>query len=104
VAELSELEATESVGQAGDAGQVLESVRQSTPDVVILDGCITGPSGPQVLALIKASIVAPVVVVLSRYPCPQCRARHEQPGADLFGDIATEIHCVAEVIAAVSTE
>lgn len=95
---LSELEDIELVGQVADDGETLGRVRESRPDVVILDACLAGRDGLQVLTEIKASGTGPMVIVLSTFPYPQVQKRCEQLGADFFLDKASEMDRVAELI------
>jgi two-component system chemotaxis response regulator CheY len=98
---LSELEGIELVGQVADEGETLGCVRESRPDVVILDARMTERDGLQVLKEIKASDTGPVIIVLSTFPYPQVQKRCEQLGADFFLDKASEMDRVVELIGAI---
>jgi DNA-binding NarL/FixJ family response regulator len=100
VALLSELETIDLVRQASEAAQMLRSVQEIRPDVVILDDQMIGHDGHQVLAGMKAGFTPPVILILSPFSYPQYRKKCEQLGADLFLDKGIEIHRVVEVIAA----
>jgi len=98
VALVSEVEAIDLVGQAGNAGETLGCVDRFHPDVVILDSRTIGRNGLHVLKRIKAGRAAPVVIVLSTDPYPQYREMCRQLGADFFLDKDTEFERVNKVL------
>jgi DNA-binding NarL/FixJ family response regulator len=95
---ICEIEGVEVVGQAGNAPEALEAIRQSKPDAVILDIRMPGGNGIQVLEALKKSSMEPVVIVLTAFPYPQYRKKCLQAGAKYFFDKSTEFEQVAEVI------
>ena len=98
VALVSEVEAIDLVGQAGNAGETLGCVDRLSPDVVILDSRTIDRNGLQVLKKIKAGRAAPVVIVLSTDPYPQYREMCRRLGADFFLDKDTEFDRVNKVL------
>ena len=98
VALVSEVEAIDLVGQAGNAGETLGCVDRFSPDVVILDSRTIDRNGLQVLKKIKAGKTAPVVIVLSTDPYPQYREMCRRLGADFFLDKDTEFERVNKVL------
>lgn len=86
------------VGQAEDGLQAILAIQLLSPDAVILDLGLPGVSGFVVLQAIKRLQPAPLVVVLTNYPCEQYRSRCLEAGADLFLDKATEFAKVLEVL------
>jgi DNA-binding NarL/FixJ family response regulator len=98
VALVSEVEAIDLVGQAGNAGETIGCVDRLSPDVVILDSRTIDRNGLQVLKKIKAGQAAPVVIVLSTDPYPQYREMCRRLGADFFLDKDTEFDRVNKVL------
>ena len=98
VALVSEVEAIDLVGQAGNAGETLGCLDRFNPDVVILDSRTIDRNGLQVLKKIKAGQAAPVVIVLSTDPYPQYREMCRRLGADFFLDKDTEFERVNKVL------
>jgi DNA-binding response OmpR family regulator len=86
------------VGQAEDGVQAILAIQLLAPDAVILDLRLPGVSGFDVLRAIKRRQPAPLVVVLTNYPCEQYRSWCLEAGADLFFDKATEFAKVLEVL------
>lgn len=85
---VSESEGSEVVGQAGNAPEAIDAIRQLRPDVVILDVRMPGGSGLQVLEKIKQSRADPVVIMFTAFSYPQHEKRCLQAGADYFLDKA----------------
>ena len=78
------------VGQAEDAPTSLDAIRQTQPDVVILDIRMPGGSGIDVLRTLKKMTPAPAVIMLTNYAYAQYRKKYEKAGADFFFDKSTE--------------
>ncbi len=95
---ISELQAVELVGQAGDVDETLGGIRQSRPDVVILDIRMPGGNGIQVLEAIKTCDVKPAVIMFTAFPFPQYRQKCLELGADYFLDKTMEFDRVAHVL------
>jgi DNA-binding NarL/FixJ family response regulator len=78
------------VGQAQDVRGSLDGIRQTRPDVVILDIRMPGGSGIKVLREVKKMNPAPKVIMLTNYAYAQYRKECEDAGADFFLDKSTE--------------
>ena len=78
------------VGQADDAPRSLGAIRQTRPDVVILDIRMPGGNGIEVLREVKKMNPAPRVIMLTNYAYAQYREKCEEAGADFFFDKSTE--------------
>jgi DNA-binding NarL/FixJ family response regulator len=88
----------EIVGQAHNGEDAITSIRESKPDVVILDIRLPGLSGIDVLKDIRAKKWPSRVIMLTNYPYPQYRKKCEELGADYFFDKVTEIEEIPKVI------
>jgi len=95
---LAEVAGTEIVGQAASAAEGLRQIRKATPDVVILDICMPGGSGIEVLEGLRNDQFQPIVIVLSNHSEPQYRKKYLRSGARHFFDKSAEFHRVAEVL------
>jgi len=78
------------VGQAEDVPGSLDAIRQTRPDVVILDIRMPGGNGIKVLRAVKKMSPAPRVIMLTNYAYAQYRKRCEEAGADFFLDKSAE--------------
>lgn len=86
------------VGEARDAGQALELVRKRAWDVVLLDICLPGRSGLEVLKEIKREKPRLPVILLSMYPEEQFGVRGMRAGADGYLNKATGVGVLREAI------
>lgn len=87
---LSELPGIKVIGQAGNIPEAIQSIQALHPDAVILDICMPGGSGIDVLKNIKKSDNAPVMIMLTNYSDPQYRKKCMALGAEYFFDKSTE--------------
>jgi DNA-binding NarL/FixJ family response regulator len=78
------------VGQAREVPESLDGIRQTRPDVVILDVRMRGGNGLKVLREVKKMNPAPRVIMLTNYAYAQYRKKFEEAGADFFLDKSTE--------------
>ena len=78
------------VGQAQDVPGSLDAIRQTRPDVVILDIRMPGGNGIKVLRAVKKMNPVPKVIMLTNYAYTQYRKKCEEAGADFFLDKSTE--------------
>lgn len=78
------------VGQAENAPGSLAVIRQTRPDVVILDIRMPGGNGIEVLREVKKLDPAPKVIMFTNYAHAQYRKKCEEVGADFFFDKSTE--------------
>ena len=86
-----DLPGMEVVGQAENAPRSLAAIRQTQPDVVILDIRMPGGNGLEVLREVKKMNPAPKVIVFTNYAHVQYRKKGEEAGADFFLDKSTEV-------------
>ena len=95
---LSEIDGIKYFGQAGDAVEATRRIRELKPDAVILDICMPGIGGIEVLQNIKRNGEGPVVIMLTNYPYPQYRKKCLEAGAEFFFDKSTEFNKVIDVL------
>jgi len=86
------------VGQAEDVRGSLDGIRQTRPDVVILDIRMPGGSGIMVLREVKKMNPAPKVIMLTNYAYAQYQKEYEDAGADFFLDKSTEFERLPQVL------
>jgi DNA-binding NarL/FixJ family response regulator len=79
------------VGQAEDAPGSLAAIRQTRPDVVILDIRMPGGNGIEVLREVKKMNPAPRVIMFTNYAHAQYREKCVEAGADFF--LRVDISC-----------
>ena len=79
------------VGQAENAPGSLAAIRQTQPDVVILDIRMPGGNGLEVLREVKRMNPAPKAIIFTNYAHAQYRKKGEEAGADFFLDKSTEL-------------
>jgi len=85
-------------GQSGDPFEALDSIKESYPDVVILDIRLPGKSGIDVLKDIKENPAAPVVIMVTNYPYRQYRQACMTAGADYFFSKIDEFEKIRETL------
>ena len=94
----------EIVGYATNPTDAIARIRDSAPDVVILDLRLESGSGIEVLQYIKSGQPAPVVIVLSNYTYTGYKDRCHALGAEYFFDKALEFERVEQVLLELSGE
>jgi DNA-binding NarL/FixJ family response regulator len=95
---LVDIEGLDIIGHAQNASDAIKVIKDSKPDVAILDIRMPGGSGIHVLETIKAYASPPMVIMFTAYPYPQYRQKCEEGGAEHFFDKTTEFHRVQEVL------
>ena len=85
------------IGEAAEADEAIQAIRQLHPDVVILDLQLSRGTGFDVLAGIKKDKTAPVVILLTNFPYPEFRQKGLEAGADFFFDKSTEFQKIPNV-------
>ena len=95
---LKGIRCVEIVGHATNPGDAIARIRDSSPEVIILDLRLSGGSGIEVLERVKSAERPPVVIVLSNYAYAEYRERCRELGAEYFFDKAFEFDRVAEVL------
>jgi DNA-binding NarL/FixJ family response regulator len=83
---LSEIDGVEIVGQAGNAAEAIEGIRNLKPKIVILDVQMPGGNGFKVLKAIKKGKNPPLILMFTNHDYPQYRKKCMQLGADFFLD------------------
>jgi DNA-binding NarL/FixJ family response regulator len=83
---LSEIEGVEIVGQASNAVDAIEGIRNLKPKIVILDIQMAGGNGFKVLKAIKKEKNPPLALMFTNHSYPQYRKKCMQLGADFFLD------------------
>lgn len=101
---LREVAGVEIVGQAGSVPDAVREIQQAKPDVVILDICMPGGSGIDVLESVKKDPFPPIVIVLSNYSDRPYRRKCLKSGARFFFDKSIEFDRVAEVLRSLMAE
>lgn len=81
---LSEIEEIEIVGQAGNAGEAIASIRDLSPDVVILDIRMPDGNGIDVLESMRKENISSKVIIFTNYPHIQYRKKCMDAGVDFF--------------------
>jgi CheY-like chemotaxis protein len=92
------------VGQAQDVPGSLDAIRQTRPDVVILDIRMPGGNGIEVLRKLKKMNPAPKVIMLTNFAYVQYRKKCEEAGMDFFFDKSTEFDKVPQALEQVRQE
>jgi len=95
---VNQIDGVRLVGEAEDALEGLDLIREAKPDVVILDIRMTNRSGIGLLEDLKYDTYMPIIIVLTNYPYVAYRQRCLQLGARYFFDKTTEFVRVAEVV------
>jgi DNA-binding NarL/FixJ family response regulator len=72
------------VGECGNAPDLLELIRHEKWDVVILDLCMPGTTGTDALMQVKRERASLPVIILSMHPEDQCGVRMFKAGADAY--------------------
>jgi len=98
VALLSELEAVSVVGQAADAAEAMQRIRELRPDAVVLDIRLASGNGIDVLRAIKKERPDVLVIMLTLYPDPQYRESCMKAGASFFLDKFTGFDKIPEAL------
>jgi DNA-binding NarL/FixJ family response regulator len=95
---LSELESVEIVGQAENAAEATQLIRELRPDAVVLDIRLASGNGIDVLRTIKKERPEVRVIMLTLYPDPQYRESCMKAGASFFLDKATGFEKIPEAL------
>lgn len=89
-ATLSSLGGVNVVGQASDVPQGLRLLRETTPDLLILDIGLPGESGIALLETAKKEKIVPLVMMLTNQDHPKLRQHCAELGADFYFHKPTE--------------
>lgn len=88
----------EVVGEGETPAACIDGIRDSHPDVVVLDIHLVGGSGLQVLRAVRASDPAVAFVVFSNAAEPAYRRRYIAEGASSFVDKSTEFDQLVDAV------
>ena len=88
----------EVVGQADNSISALKHTSISNADAVIVDICMPGESGIDLLKKLKQNHPSIVVVMYTNSPFDQYRERCQALGADLFFEKLMDVKIVMEAI------
>ena len=95
---MADIEGVEIAGQSGDPFEALDGIRDSHPDVVILDIRLPRRSGIDLLKDIKEKPAAPLVIMVTNYPYRQYRQACMAEGADYFFSKIDEFEKIRETL------
>ena len=95
---LGEISGVEIIGRARTGAEALQAVRNSRPEVVILDIRMPEGSGINALEGMKREGLTPIIIVLTNFSYSQYRKRCLQLGARFFFDKSAEFAKVGEVL------
>jgi len=95
---LTEIEGVEIMGVAFDVPDAFRYIEKSIPDVAILDICLPGGDGIDILKKIREGGNSTKVIMYTHYPFPQYERKCRQFGADYFFDKYTEFEKLLDVI------
>src|SRR5512142_2843250 len=87
---LAEISTVQVVGETEDAQVALAEIRETRPDVVLLDIHILNGNGIDLLSRLKREPEPPAVIILTGYPYPEYRKLCLDAGADFFLVKSTE--------------
>lgn len=92
------------VGEAENGAEALRLIRETDPDVAILDVRMPVINGIEVLKKIRENGSRPKIIILTNYSYKQYRDRCMAEGADYFFDKNKDIKELTEVISNLSIE
>jgi DNA-binding NarL/FixJ family response regulator len=72
------------IGEAADGQEVLELLKESTPDLVILDISMPGMGGFEAAEIIKNQYPAVKIIILTMFKRKNFLTRAEEMGVDAF--------------------
>lgn len=92
------------VGEAGDGAEAVELTRSLRPDVVVLDLAMPVMDGLQAAPVIRESVPAARILVLSGFDHSRMEARAREQGADGYLQKGTAFSEIADVLFALCRE
>lgn len=100
---LKKYESVNVVGEAQNGTEALQLIRETDPDVAILDIRMPEINGIEVLKKIREIGPRPKIIILTNYPYKQYKERCLAEGADFFFDKNRDIEELTEIIAGLAT-
>lgn len=91
-----------SIQEAGTVAEGLELLRQTRPDIILLDVHLPDGNGIDVLRQIKAERPEVTVAMFTNYPFAEHRRRCIEAGADYFFDKSNEFEEAVTTVNALS--
>lgn len=97
---IREIEDVEVVGEAGSYGKAVAGIRDSAPDVAILDIKLADDSGSgiDVLAEVRKTMPEIRAIVMSNYVTPQHVKASADAGAEYFLDKSVDFERIPEIL------
>lgn len=95
---LSESAQIQVVAQAANGPEAMDALQWWQPDAVILDICLPGNSGIEILKAIKARSANITVIMLTNHDNIQYRRQCQQLGADYFLNKTLEFGKIVDVL------
>lgn len=86
-------------GEAGTAGEALQAIRETRPDVVILDIQMPEGGGLRVLEEIKQERPETIMLIFTNFPYPQFLRRCKELGAAEFLSKSTDFDELQRILA-----
>jgi two-component system response regulator DevR len=99
---LSAFDSVEITGRSKDAEHAKSSIKETMPDVVLLDIFLESGNGLDVLIDIKKNNPPPLVIIFSNYCFPPFKQKCLSSGADYFFDKSNEFEKVLDVMSLIS--
>jgi DNA-binding NarL/FixJ family response regulator len=97
-AALEECTAIKVIGEAGNAQQAIQEIRQLDPQVSIIDIRMPEGGGFPILQDIKARTPDRITMILTSFPSAQYRETYLSAGADYFWDKTKDIPQMIELL------
>jgi DNA-binding NarL/FixJ family response regulator len=95
---LSEIEGAEVIGQAPNAAEAIEGIRNVKPKVVLLDIQMPGGNGFEVLKSIRQDSHQPTIIMLTNHVYEPYREKCMELGADYFLDKTRDVDRLIEIL------
>ncbi len=95
---LGGIEGIEIVGKTGNVPGTLKAIRETRPDTIILDIHMPGGSGLDVLAAVKATKPAPMVIMLTVGPRSAYQTKSFLLGADYFFEKSSDVRRMVSML------
>jgi len=101
---LSGFENSKIVGEAKNGVEALQLIRETNPDIAILDIRMPEMNGIEVLKKIRETRSILTIIILSNYPYKQYRERCLAEGANYFLDKNQDIEILSKIISGLEIE
>lgn len=95
---ISKINGTEILGVSDNAESAIAKIRETRPEIVILDIRLKNGNGMDVLQHIKKDMPETKVVMFSNFPYPQYINRCKELGADYFFDKSKDFDNLVKLI------